>query len=109
MAYDESLAQRVREVLGPRTNISERKMFGGLAFMLDGNMCCCVDKENLVVRTGPEGYETALERPHARIFDFTGRPMRGFVYVEGVGLESEELLRDWVQLSVDFAATLPPK
>ena len=109
MAYDETLAQRVREVLEPHSNISERKMFGGLAFMLDGNMCCCVDKENLVVRTGPEGYETALEQPYTRIFDFTGRPMRGFVYVEGAGLGSEEVLRSWVELSVNFAATLPPK
>ena len=109
MAYDETLAQRVREVLGTWQDISERKMFGGLAFMLDGNMCCCVDKKDLVVRTGPESYEDALERPHTRVFDFTGRPMRGFVYVKAPGLESDEALRDWVSLSVNFAVTLPSK
>ena len=85
MPYDETLAQRVREILGPQASLSERKMFGGLAFMLNGNMCCCIDKENLVVRTGPDQYESALDRPHTRLFDFTGRPMRGFVYVDGAG------------------------
>ena len=109
MPYDETLAQRVREILGPQASLSERKMFGGLAFMLNGNMCCCIDKENLVVRTGPDQYESALERPHARVFDFTGRPMRGFVYVDGAGLDSESTLREWVELSVEFADSLPPK
>ena len=109
MPYDETLAQRVREFLGPQANLAERKMFGGLAFMLNGNMCCCIDKENLVVRTGPAQYEAALERPHARIFDFTGRPMRGFVYVDGAGLDGESTLREWVELSVEFADSLPPK
>ena len=109
MAYDETLAQRVRDILGPDDHISERKMFGGLAFMLNGNMCCCVDEENLVVRTGPEQYEAALERPHTRVFDFTGRPMRNFVYLETKGLETEAALRDWVNLAVEFAGSLPPK
>ena len=109
MAYDEKLAQRVRWLLGPIENISERKMFGGLAFMLNGNMCCCIERTNLVVRTGLEQYEEALDRPFARIFDFTGRPMRGFVYVEDTGLEGEAPLRDWVNLAVTFAASLPPK
>ena len=94
MAYDEELAQRVRRLLGPIENISERKMFGGLAFMLNGNMCCCIEQANLVVRTGPEKYEEALNRPFARVFDFTGRPMRGFVYVEETGLEEEAALGD---------------
>ena len=109
MAYDEELAQRVRRLLGPIENISERKMFGGLAFMLNGNMCCCVDQTHLVVRTGPEKYEEALARPFGRVFDFTGRPMRGFVYVEDTGLEEEAALRDWVDLAFTFAASLPPK
>ena len=109
MAYDEHLAQRVRRLLFSLDNIHERKMFGGLAFMLNGNMCCCVDKENLVVRTGPEGYEDALAKPHTRVFDFTGRPMRGFVYVEGKGITEEQALRDWVNTAVDFANSLPPK
>ena len=109
MAYDERLAQRVRVILGPGDHISERKMFGGLAFMLNGNMCCCVDKTNLVVRTGRDRYEGALARPHARVFDFTGRPMRGFVYVGSEGLEDEAGLREWVDLAVEFAGSLPPK
>ncbi|MCY4365832.1 MAG: TfoX/Sxy family protein [Chloroflexi bacterium] len=109
MAYDESLAHRVRKMLAPVGDITERKMFGGLAFMLSGNMCCCIDKSNLVVRTGPHQYEDALEQLHARVFDFTGRPMRGFVYVEEEGLKDEAGLRDWVALSVKFAGSLPPK
>ena len=109
MAYDEELAHRVRSALGPRENITERKMFGGLAFMLNGNMCCCVDQANLVVRTGPDRYEEALQRPNARVFDFTGRPMRGFVYVDEGGLVEESGLKDWVDMSVAFASTLPAK
>lgn len=109
MAYDENLAQRVRRLLAPVDNIYERKMFGGLAFMLNGNMCCCVEKENLVIRTGPDAYDDALTRPHARVFDFTGRPMRGFVYVESEGLAEEIALRDWVNTAVAFASALPPK
>ncbi len=109
MAYDEELARRVRQLLAPIENIQERKMFGGLAFMLNGNMCCGIEKGNLVVRTGPKGYDDALARPHARVFDFTGRPMRGFVYVETVGLEGETELRDWVNVGMQFAGSLPPK
>ena len=109
MAYDEELAQRVRRLLAPVDNVQERKMFGGLAFMLNGNMCCCVEKDNLVVRTGPDAYDDALARPHARVFDFTGRPMRGFVYVESEGLAGETALSDWVNTAVNFAGSLPPK
>ena len=109
MAYNEELAQRVRDVLAPLDNVHEQKMFGGLAFMLNGNMCCCVDRDNLVVRTGPQTYDDALGRPHARVFDFTGRPMRGFVYVEGAGLKGEDDLREWVNWAVAFAGSLPAK
>ena len=109
MAYDEELAQRVRKLLAPIENIQERRMFGGLAFMLYGNMCCGIEKDNLVVRTGSMGYDDALARPYARVFDFTGRPMRGFVYVETAGLEGETELRDWVNMAVKFARSLPPK
>lgn len=109
MAYDEELAQRVRRLLAPVDNVYERKMFGGLAFMLNGNMCCCVEKDNLVVRTGPDAYDDALSRPHARVFDFTSRPIRGFVYVESEGLAGEMALRDWVNAAVTFAGSLPAK
>ena len=109
MAYDEELAQRVRRALAPLDNIHERKMFGGLAFMLNGNMCCGVEGDNLMVRTGPDAYDDALARPHARVFDFTGRPMRGFVYVASEGLATEAALREWVSTAVAFAGSLPPK
>ena len=109
MAYDESLALRVREFLGAHENLLDRKMFGGLAFMLNGNMCCCIEKDNLIVRTGPEQYDSALQKPFARFFDLTGRPMRGFVYVASEGLESVKQLQDWVDLASAFASSLPPK
>ena len=81
MAYDERLAQRVREELADRPGYAEKKMFGGLCFLLRGNMCCGVGKDGLMVRVGPEQYESALADDHARQMDFTGRPMKGFVFV----------------------------
>ena len=109
MAYDESLAARVKEVLSVRPDIAERKMFGGLAFMLAGNMCCCVTDRGLMVRVGPAGYEEALALPHAGVMDITGRPMRGWVLVQPAGLESDAGLNRWVGHGAGFAATLPAK
>ena len=109
MAYDETLAQRVRAALGPVANITERKMFGGLAFMLNGNMCCGVEKANLMLRVGPAQYEDALSRPHARPMDFTGRPMKGFIYVDAAGVADSAALQQWLTLAVNFSASLPPK
>jgi len=109
MAYDESLATRVKEILSGRSDIAECKMFGGLAFMLAGNMCCCVTDRGLMVRVGPEGYEEALALPHAGVIDITGRPMRGWVLVQPAGLESDAGLNQWVGRGADFAATLPAK
>ena len=109
MPYDEGLAQRVRGLLGHRYGVVERKMFGGLAFMLNGNMCCCLSGEELVVRTGPDQYESALERPHARICAFTGRPMRGFVQVAAEGFREDAVLGEWLDLGLAFAGSLPPK
>ena len=109
MAYDEALAARVRESLPIRTDLAERKMFGGLAFMLAGNMCCCVTDKGLMVRVGPEGYEEALALPHTGVMDMTGRPMRGWVLVQPAGLESEASLNQWVARDAEFAGTLPAK
>ena len=109
MAYDEALAARVKEILSGRPDIAERKMFGGLAFMLAGNMCCGVTDKGLMVRVGPEGYEEALALPHAGVMDLTGRPMRGWVLVQPAGLASDSGLNQWVGRSADFAATLPAK
>jgi TfoX/Sxy family transcriptional regulator of competence genes len=109
MAYDETLAERVRERLAGRTSIDERRMFGGLALMLDGNMCCCVTEHGLMVRVGPDAYHDALAQPHARVMDLTGRPMRGWVSVEPEGLASDAMLGRWVEQGAEFAGTLPPK
>src|SRR4026209_231485 len=97
MAFSEALAQRVREALGKRKGISERKMFGGLAFLLNGNMCCGVMGDLLMLRLGESGATEALAEPHVRPMDFTGRPMKNMVYVDPPGLASEEALRKWVR------------
>ena len=109
MAYNESLAQRIRDVLGERPGLVEKKMFGGIGFMVHGNMACGVHKEALIVRVGPERYEEALARPHTKLFDITGRPMRGWVMVTSDSYESDEALEDWVQQGLDFALSLPAK
>ncbi len=108
MAYDEQLAARVRTLLANRTDVSERKMFGGLTFMLGGNMCCGVNGDELIVRLDPEREDEALARPHARPMDFTGRPMRGFITIRPDGLKGGRLNR-WVQEAVARAESLPTK
>ncbi len=109
MAYDEKLAERVREVFAPREGLREKKMFGGLAFMLHGHMCCGIAREALMVRVGPEAYEETLARPHARPMDFTGRALKGMVYVDAGGYRSKKALRQWVERGVAFVSSLPPK
>lgn len=109
MAYDEGLAHRVRERLRGEPGLTEMERFGGLGFMLEGNLACGVVGDALVARVGPEAYEAALEAPGARPFDFTGRPMRGWVFVDPPGLESDEALDRWVERSTAFAGSLPPK
>lgn len=108
MAYDEALADRVRALLAGRTDVGERKMFGGLTFLVGGNMCCGVNGDELIVRLDPEREDEALARPHARPMDFTGRPMRGFVTVRPEGLDGGRL-EQWVEDAVARAASLPPK
>ena len=109
MAYNEELDLRIRVVLGGHQGVVEKKMFGGMAFMLSGNMCVGVTGDDLMVRVGPDGLEDALAQPHARPMDFTGRPMKGFVYVDSPGTETEDSLEKWVQRGVAFARTLPSK
>lgn len=109
MAYDEGLAQRVREALSDRRDLAEKKMFGGLCFLLGGNMCCGIVGEELMLRVGPDAYEKVLSREHAREMDFTGRAMRGMVYVGVEGLRTHEALSGWLDPAVDFAGSLPPK
>ena len=109
MAYDEALADRVRELMLLRSAVSERKMFGGIVFMLDGNMACGVLGDELIVRVGPEEGERALAEPDTRAFDFTGRPTRGVVVVSPDGVAEDEALAGWVDAGADFAASLPAK
>ena len=108
MAYDENLADRVRDVLETEDGVAERKMFGGLAFMVRGHMACGIVGEDLMLRLGADAAEQALERPHVRPMDFTGRPMTGMVFVAPEGLRGAALGR-WVTEAVGFTETLPPK
>ncbi len=109
MAYDEGLAQRIREALADADGLSERRMFGGIAFMLHGNMAVGISGDELMVRVGPEAYDDALAQPHARVFDMTGRVMRGWVVVAAEGIADDGALGDWVRRGADYARSLPPK
>ena len=109
MAYDEGVAQRIREIFAGRRDVKEKKMFGGLAFMVRGHMCCGVLGEKLMARVGPKRYAGVLKQAHAREMDFTGKPLNGFVYVDPPGFESDNRLRDWITLCEQFVASLPPK
>ena len=109
MAYDEALADRIRAVLADREDVTERKMFGGIAFMAHGNMCCGVSGEDLMVRLGEDAADGALDEPGARPMDFTGRPMDGYAFVGPAGTATDAALRDWVQRTLAFVDTLPPK
>lgn len=109
MAYSESLALRVRQILGRRHGIFEKKMFGGLCFLLNGNICVGIWKQSLIVRLDPTHYEESLDHEHVREFDVTGRPMRGWVLVEPDGVESDQQLTRWIDRSMQFVETLPPK
>ena len=109
MAFDEGLAERIREALDEQAHTSERKMFGGLCFMVGGNMALGVVGDELMVRVGPDGYADALAQEHAREMDFTGRAMKGMVYVGVEGFEDDGDLHAWVKRGVDFAASLPRK
>ena len=109
MAYDERLAERVLDILGAEPSLVQKKMFGGVAFMLQGNMACGVLKSDLMVRVPKDGYEAALARPHAREMEFTGRPMRGFVVVGPDATDDDATLEDWVATGAAYALSLPPK
>lgn len=109
MPYDEGVAERLREVFGERSDIVEKKMFGGIAFMHSGNMCCGIVDDRLMARVGPDAYEEALKRPHAREMDFTGKSLKGFVYVEPAGFAEDTQIQEWVSLCEAFTGSLPPK
>ncbi len=109
MAYDEGLSQRIGELMRDIPEVIEKRMFGGLAFMVQGNMCCGVVESTLMCRVGPDQYENCLSLPHARKMDFTGKPMRGFVYVDEEGLEEDDVLQAWINRAHAFVQTLPAK
>ena len=109
MSYDELLTARIRAALGPMPDLEEKKMFGGVGFLLNGKMLCGVHKNDLIVRVGPAGYEEALSRPHTHVFDMTGRPMAGWIMVEPDGCAAESDLEAWVAQGLAFACSLPPK
>jgi TfoX/Sxy family transcriptional regulator of competence genes len=109
MAYDEELAARIRAQMDDPMGVSERKMFGGLVFLVHGNMCCGIVGADLMVRVGAEGYEKALAEPHVRPMDFTGKPLTGMVYVDATGIESDANLEAWLERGRTFVSTLPPK
>jgi len=107
MAYDEALADRIRRVLGPRPDVTEKQMFGGLAFLLDGKMFCGLAKGRLMVRVGAERHAEALARPHVRPMDFTGRPMTGYVYVDPAGYRTDRTLAAWIGRGTEAVTKRP--
>ena len=104
MAFDERLADRIRALTHDRMDIQERKMFGGLAFLVRGHMCCGIVGSDLMVRVGPDGYEDALASAHVRPMDFTGRPSKGMVYVAPAGIRTAGALRKWIERGISFKA-----
>ena len=109
MAYDEDLGRRVRDQLAAEAGVAEKAMFGGLAFLLNGNMAVGLSGAELMVRVGPEASDDALERPHTRPFDMTGRPMKGWILVAPEGTAAERDLATWVAQGAGFARSLPAK
>ncbi len=109
MAYDETVAERLREAFGSYSGVTERRMFGGLTFLLNDHMCCGVVQDKLMVRVGPDAYQEALGEPCAKEMDFTGRPLKGLVYVAPEGFESDQSLRAWVDRGTRYALSLPTK
>ena len=109
MAYDPVIAQRAREEMQGLPGFQEKKMFGGVGFLLWGNMACGVNQDDFIVRVGKEGYDEALSHPHTRVFDMTGKPMSGWIVVEPEGVSSQADLRRWIDRGVKYALTLPPK
>lgn len=109
MAYSESLVRRIRDVIAKRRSITEKKMFGGVGFFLNGNMLVGIWKNSLIARLGPEQAEEALQQPDVVEFDITGKPMKGWVMVEPDGIDNDEQLKEWIQRSVEFVGKLPAK
>ena len=109
MAYDETLAARIRQSLTRHKNVENKKMFGGIGFLLNGNLLVGVWKNSLIARVGSDEYEHAVLEPHVREFDITGKPMKGWVLVEPQGVVDDEHLNEWIQRALKFVGKLPAK
>jgi TfoX/Sxy family transcriptional regulator of competence genes len=109
MAYSENLAERIRHQLAARRGIAEKKMFGGIGFLLRGNMCVGIWKNSLIARVGPDRYDEALQQEFVGEFDITGRAMKGWVVVAPEGIDDDKQLQEWINQAVDFVETLPSK
>ncbi len=108
MAYNQELAERMRRILGTEHAIVEKRMFGGIGFMANGNLACGIHKQELIARLGEDDFKSALKKQHVRIFDMAGRPMKGWVMVAAEGCASESQLRGWIAKSLAHARSLPP-
>jgi TfoX/Sxy family transcriptional regulator of competence genes len=109
MAFSEALAERIRHLLARRKGIEEKRMFGGIGFLLNGNLLVGVRKDSLLVRLGPEQSDEALKQAHVSEFEITGRPMKGWVLVEPEGVTGDDQLKGWIQRAVKFVGKLPAK
>ena len=109
MAADEKLVGRIRDVLSSHRDVEEKRMFGGIAFMVSGHMCCGPLDNDLMVRVGPDQYESALKLKHATTMEFTGKPLTGFITVKAAGLKTKRDLTKWINKGLAFVETLPPK
>ncbi|MCB0527111.1 MAG: TfoX/Sxy family protein [Saprospiraceae bacterium] len=109
MAYNELLADRIRVALAAHSDLEEKKMFGGLAFMYKGKMACGIVKDELMVRVVASRYESSLEKPHCREMDFTGKALKGFLYIAPEGFETDKQLAEWVGLGIEFVDQAPEK
>lgn len=109
MAYDEGLAYRIEEILKERTDLDEKRMFGGIAWLVNGNVAVGVFEESLISRIGPEEYKTALNRPGIREFDITGRPMKGWIMASDEAINEDNGLNYWIEKGLEFGSSLPAK
>ena len=109
MAYDEWLAHRIRECLDDKSGVTEKRMFGGLVFMVYGNMCCGVGADDLMLRVGPDQYDDLLAKEYARPMDFTGKPLKGMLYISPAGIEDDDDLARWLGRALSCVMSLPPK
>lgn len=109
MAHNQKLETRITSLLEPPNDFVIKKMFGGICFMHKGNMLCGIDGDRLMVRVGPEQYDDVLSMKHARVMDITGKPMKGFIFVREEGFRDLKQLKKWIELGLNFTASLPPK